>query len=112
MSEFLVFLICLNLGTCFGNTFLQVLSNPEFLAEGTAVKDLLCPDRVLIGGEQTEAGEAAIAALSNIYQHWVPKDRIITMNTWSSELSKLVSLFILYFTEKFMCVCVCVCIRV
>ena len=67
----------------------QVLSNPEFLAEGTAIKDLDKPDRVLIGGEQSEAGFRAIAALSWIYEHWVPKERIITMNTWSSELSKL-----------------------
>ncbi|KAK2169794.1 hypothetical protein LSH36_7g19007 [Paralvinella palmiformis] len=67
----------------------QVLSNPEFLAEGTAVKDLMYPDRVLIGGELSEEGNRAIMALSNIYQHWVPKDNIITMNTWSSELSKL-----------------------
>ena len=68
----------------------QVLSNPEFLAEGTAVKDLLYPDRVLIGGEQSEDGHKAIEALSKIYQHWVPKEKVITMNTWSSELSKLV----------------------
>ena len=67
----------------------EVLSNPEFLAEGTAVRDLLKPDRVLIGGEQTEKGRKAIAALSWVYEHWVPKEQIITMNTWSSELSKL-----------------------
>lgn len=67
----------------------QVLSNPEFLAEGTAVKDLLNPDRVLIGGEQNQEGHQAIATLAWVYQHWVPKDNIITMNTWSSELSKL-----------------------
>ena len=67
----------------------QVLSNPEFLAEGTAVRDLLKPDRVLIGGEQSEAGYKAIEELSWIYNHWVPKERIVTMNTWSSELSKL-----------------------
>ena len=73
----------------FGN-FLQVLSNPEFLAEGTAINDLLNPDRVLIGGEQTEAGNKAIETLCWVYQHWVPKENIITMNTWSSELSKLV----------------------
>ena len=67
----------------------QVLSNPEFLAEGTAVKDLLNPDRVLIGGENSTNGHTAIAELGQIYEHWVPKERLITMNTWSSELSKL-----------------------
>lgn len=69
----------------------QVLSNPEFLAEGTAVNDLLKPDRVLIGGERTPEGEAAMNALAGIYAHWVPRDRIITTSLWSSELSKLVS---------------------
>ncbi|XP_016084424.1 UDP-glucose 6-dehydrogenase [Sinocyclocheilus grahami] len=68
---------------------LQVLSNPEFLAEGTAVKDLKDPDRVLIGGDETPEGQRAISALSAVYEHWVPKSRIITTNTWSSELSKL-----------------------
>lgn len=67
----------------------QVLSNPEFLAEGTAVKDLECPDRVLIGGEETDEGREAIQELVEVYRKWVPEDRIITMNTWSSELSKL-----------------------
>ncbi|XP_062594063.1 UDP-glucose 6-dehydrogenase-like, partial [Saccostrea cucullata] len=67
----------------------QILSNPEFLAEGTAVNDLLHPDRVLIGGEQTTEGREAVESLCWIYQHWVPKANIITMNTWSSELSKL-----------------------
>ncbi|WP_242120116.1 UDP-glucose 6-dehydrogenase [Aestuariivivens sediminicola] len=67
----------------------QILSNPEFLAEGTAVQDLLYPDRVLIGGEPTEEGEKAIQALVDIYAHWVPEERIITTNVWSSELSKL-----------------------
>ncbi|KAH6935439.1 hypothetical protein HPB50_005817 [Hyalomma asiaticum] len=67
----------------------QVLSNPEFLAEGSAVADLLRPDRILIGGEQTPEGQAAIAELCSVYKHWIPEDRIITMNTWSSELSKL-----------------------
>lgn len=69
----------------------QVLSNPEFLAEGTAIKDLENPDRVLIGGERTPEGEKAIAALAGIYGRWVPRDRIITTNLWSSELSKLVA---------------------
>lgn len=68
-----------------------VLSNPEFLAEGTAVADLLSPDRVLIGGERTPAGEAAIQTLVEVYANWVARDRIITTNLWSSELSKLVA---------------------
>ncbi|XP_031732218.1 UDP-glucose 6-dehydrogenase [Anarrhichthys ocellatus] len=68
---------------------LQVLSNPEFLAEGTAVRDLKEPDRVLIGGDETAEGQRAIRALCAVYEHWVPKARIITTNTWSSELSKL-----------------------
>jgi len=67
----------------------QVLSNPEFLAEGTAITDLLTPDRVLIGGEDTEAGGNAIEELAKVYEHWVPREKLITMNTWSSELSKL-----------------------
>jgi len=67
----------------------QVLSNPEFLAEGTAMQDLENPDRVLIGGEQTEEGLKAIQALVDVYAHWVNKDHIITTNLWSSELSKL-----------------------
>ncbi|WP_124980838.1 UDP-glucose 6-dehydrogenase [Nonlabens xiamenensis] len=67
----------------------DILSNPEFLAEGTAVDDLLRPDRVLIGGEQTERGRAAQQALVDIYANWVPKNRILTTNVWSSELSKL-----------------------
>ncbi|XP_034146901.1 UDP-glucose 6-dehydrogenase isoform X2 [Esox lucius] len=71
------------------NLNLQVLSNPEFLAEGTAVRDLKEPDRVLIGGDETAEGQRAIQALCDIYEHWVPKSRIITTNTWSSELSKL-----------------------
>ena len=68
-----------------------VLSNPEFLAEGTAVKDLENPDRVLIGGERTPEGERAVAALVSVYARWVPRERIITTNLWSSELSKLVA---------------------
>jgi UDPglucose 6-dehydrogenase len=69
----------------------QVLSNPEFLAEGTAVADLLNPDRVLIGGERTPEGAAAVKQLSDVYARWVPRERIITTNLWSSELSKLVA---------------------
>lgn len=69
----------------------QVLSNPEFLAEGTAVQDLLNPDRVLIGGDATLAGKAAIAALVEVYANWIPEERILTTNVWSSELSKLVA---------------------
>lgn len=69
----------------------QVLSNPEFLAEGTAVPDLLTPSRVLIGGEQTPGGLKAVETLSNVYANWVPQEQIITTNLWSSELSKLVA---------------------
>ncbi|MFO1066206.1 MAG: UDP-glucose 6-dehydrogenase [Pirellulales bacterium] len=67
-----------------GGTF-DVLSNPEFLAEGTAVTDLLNPDRVLIGGESS----AAVEALASIYGRWIPRQKILTTNLWSSELSKL-----------------------
>ncbi|MEO6176074.1 MAG: UDP-glucose 6-dehydrogenase [Flavobacterium circumlabens] len=67
----------------------QILSNPEFLAEGTAVTDLLNPDRILIGGDTTPEGEAAINALVDVYANWVSKDKILTTNVWSSELSKL-----------------------
>lgn len=67
----------------------QILSNPEFLAEGTAVQDLLNPDRILIGGDATEEGQHAINALVDIYANWVDRARILTTNLWSSELSKL-----------------------
>ena len=67
----------------------QILSNPEFLAEGTAIEDLFAPDRVLIGGETSSEGEKAVQALVEVYANWVPKDRILTTNVWSSELSKL-----------------------
>ncbi|WP_374398616.1 UDP-glucose 6-dehydrogenase [Flavobacterium sp.] len=67
----------------------QILSNPEFLAEGTAIEDLFAPDRVLIGGDTTPEGQKAIQALVDVYANWVPKDRILTTNVWSSELSKL-----------------------
>ena len=68
----------------------QILSNPEFLAEGTAMRDLAVPDRVLIGGDSTKPkGQEAIQALVDIYGSWVPKENILTTNVWSSELSKL-----------------------
>ncbi|MBP2833269.1 nucleotide sugar dehydrogenase [Aquimarina sp. U1-2] len=68
----------------------QILSNPEFLAEGTAIEDLLNPDRVLIGGDMSNSeGKKAIQALVEIYANWVPKEKILTTNVWSSELSKL-----------------------
>ena len=67
----------------------DVLSNPEFLAEGTAVLDLLCPDRIIIGSMPTPEGWRAAASLAEVYAQWVPSERIITMNLWSSELSKL-----------------------
>jgi UDPglucose 6-dehydrogenase len=73
-----------------GNGFeFQILSNPEFLAEGTAVQDLHEPDRVLIGGDSSLEGQEAINKLVAIYANWVAKDRILTTNVWSSELSKL-----------------------
>ncbi len=67
----------------------QILSNPEFLAEGTAIQDLLKPDRVLIGGDQSVAGKEAINALVEVYERWIPREQILTTNLWSSELSKL-----------------------
>lgn len=67
----------------------QILSNPEFLAEGTAVEDLLNPDRILIGGDTTSEGQEAIQALVDVYSNWVATDKILTTNVWSSELSKL-----------------------
>ena len=68
----------------------QILSNPEFLAEGTAMRDLAVPDRVLIGGDMSsEAGQLAIQALVDVYAAWVPQENILTTNVWSSELSKL-----------------------
>jgi UDPglucose 6-dehydrogenase len=69
----------------------EILSNPEFLAEGTAIEDLLNADRVLIGGDNTPSGQAAKDALSAIYAQWLPKERILQTNVWSSELSKLVA---------------------
>ena len=67
----------------------QILSNPEFLAEGTAVEDLLNPDRILIGGDPSEEGQKAIQALVDVYANWVAPEKILTTNVWSSELSKL-----------------------
>jgi UDPglucose 6-dehydrogenase len=69
----------------------EILSNPEFLAEGTAMADLQTPDRVLIGGDITPSGQWAIQELVKVYARWVPRERILTTNLWSSELSKLVS---------------------
>lgn len=71
------------------NLHFEVLSNPEFLAEGTAIKDLENPDRVLIGGHHTETGQKALNILVDIYANWIPRDKILTSNVWSSELSKL-----------------------
>jgi UDPglucose 6-dehydrogenase len=69
----------------------EILSNPEFLAEGTAIQDLFKSDRVLIGGDESESGQNAIKALVDIYANWIPKEKILTTNVWSSELSKLAS---------------------
>merc|ERR550525_1393547 len=74
-----------------GSHSFWILSNPEFLAEGTAMKDLSNPDRVLIGGPTTKDGAAAAGVLADIYANWVPPERILTTNLWSSELSKLVA---------------------
>ena len=69
----------------------EILSNPEFLAEGTAIEDLSKSDRVLIGGDVTESGQKAVKALVNIYSNWIQKEKILTTNVWSSELAKLAS---------------------
>src|SRR6056300_226165 len=69
----------------------EILSNPEFLAEGTAIQDLFKSDRVLIGCDQTESGQKAVQALVDIYANWIPKVKILTTNVWSSELAKLAS---------------------
>merc|ERR1712032_572003 len=74
-----------------GSQKFWILSNPEFLAEGTAMKDLSAPDRVLIGGPTSMDGVAAAGVLADIYANWVPRERILTTNLWSSELSKLVA---------------------
>ncbi len=69
----------------------EIVSNPEFLAEGSAIQDLENPDRVLVGARETDSGRAALAEVVNIYRHWVPEERILTSSVWSSELSKLVA---------------------
>ena len=69
----------------------EILSNPEFLAEGTAIQDLFKSDRVLIGGDQTVTGQQAVQSLVDIYANWIQKDKILTTNVWSSELAKLAS---------------------
>ena len=69
----------------------DIISNPEFLAEGTAIRDMQNPDRVLIGGRETPSGQKAVQAIVDIYAQWVPSERIVTTNLWSSELSKLVA---------------------
>lgn len=69
--------------------FFDVLSNPEFLAEGTAIQDMEKPDRVLVGGRETPSGQKALQAVAEIYAHWIPRERILTTNLWSGELSKL-----------------------
>jgi len=69
--------------------FFDVISNPEFLAEGTAIHNMENPDRVLIGGRETPSGQKAVQTIVDIYAQWVPRDRILTTNLWSSELSKL-----------------------
>ena len=77
---------------CEGNGVnFEVLSSPEFLAEGTAIQDLFKSDRVLIGGDETKTGKVAVQALVDIYANWVPREKILTTNVWSSELAKLAS---------------------
>ncbi len=73
------------------NIHFEILSNPEFLAEGTAIHNLFKSDRVLIGGDESESGQNAVQTLVNIYANWVPKKKILTTNVWSSELTKLAS---------------------
>tara|TARA_A100001011_G_scaffold394823_1_gene488152 strand:+ start:1 stop:1092 length:1092 start_codon:yes stop_codon:yes gene_type:complete len=69
----------------------EILSNPEFLAEGTAIQDLFKSDRVLIGGDPSPSGQMALKALVEIYDQWIPREKILTTNVWSSELAKLAS---------------------
>ena len=73
------------------STRFSVVSNPEFLAEGTAIQDLVNPDRVLIGGEENENGHKAAKTVAELYAHWIPQERILLTSVWSSELSKLVA---------------------
>jgi UDPglucose 6-dehydrogenase len=73
------------------NLHFDVLSNPEFLAEGSAISDLENPDRVLIGGRDTPSAQAAVQTIVDLYANWIPRERILTTNLWSSELSKLVA---------------------
>ncbi|CAD7948022.1 unnamed protein product [Amoebophrya sp. A25] len=79
----------LNSGT--SDSKFVILSNPEFLAEGTAIQDLSAPDRILIGGPQNKSGLDSLDLLADVYANWVPRERILTTNLWSSELSKLVA---------------------
>ena len=72
-------------------THFEVVSNPEFLAEGTAIQDLENPDRVLIGGRESEEGSRAAETVAKLYAHWVPEERILLTKVWSSELAKLVA---------------------
>ena len=69
----------------------EILSNPEFLAEGTAISDMKSPNRVLIGGDDTKPGQKAVQALVDIYTNWIPNEKILRTNVWSSELAKLAS---------------------
>ena len=69
----------------------EILSNPEFMSEGTGIRDMEFPDRILIGSRETSSGLAARQELVDLYRHWVPEENLITTNLWSSELSKLVS---------------------
>jgi UDPglucose 6-dehydrogenase len=77
------------LANCTPGVKFEILSNPEFLAEGTAIKNLISPDRILIGSLNTEAGLGAAASLVDVYASWVPREKIVTTNLWSSELGKL-----------------------
>ena len=79
------------LNSAHNGIFFDVLSNPEFMAEGTAIPDLENPDRILIGSRETERGLTARQVLVDIYTHWIPPEKIVTSNIWSSELSKLVA---------------------
>lgn len=79
------------LGTNSKGVHFEVLSNPEFLAEGTAIQDLFKSDRVLVGGDSTPTGQAAVKSLVDIYTNWIPREKILTTNVWSSELAKLAS---------------------